>query len=123
MLLKAAIGYNLATVGPPTLTPMQIEKGRNLLWLRPLYRVGATGLEPVTPSVSNKGTPDAGETDKGLTAAAPSACTTACTSTVETANAGTLEALAAALLGLSVADRTRLAAMLMGEHRDGESGG
>jgi hypothetical protein len=37
----------------------------------------------------------------------------ACTSTGETANAGTVEALAAALLGLPAADRARLAAMLM----------
>src|SRR5262249_41034821 len=111
MLLKTAIGYNLATVGPPTLTPMQIEKGRNLLWLRPLYRVGATGLEPVTPSVSNKGTPDAGETDKGLTAAAPSACTTACNSTVATQNAGTVGTPAAAPLRLSAADPARRAPM------------
>ena len=84
--------------------------------------MGATGLEPVTPSVSNKGTPDAGETAKGLTAAAPSACTTACTSTAETANAGTVDALAAALLALSPRDRARLAAMLLGQGATGGPG-
>jgi hypothetical protein len=44
-----------------------------------------------------------------------------CTSQVETANPGTVEALAAVLLGLSPADRARLAAMLLGEqsgHRE-----
>ena len=75
----------------------------------------------MTPSVSNKGTPDAGETAKGLTAAAPSACTTACTSTAETANAGTVEALAAALLGLSAANRARLVAMLLGNDAKGDA--
>jgi len=67
----------------------------------------------VTPSVSSKGRCNASEAGKGLAAGAPAACTTACTSNTENANAGTVEALAAALLGLSSADRARLAAMLI----------
>jgi hypothetical protein len=50
---------------------------------------------------------------KADTASHSSACTTACTSEPGTANAGTVEALAAALLGLSPADRARLAALLI----------
>ena len=84
--------------------------------------MGATGHEPVTPSVSSKGTPDASGTAEELTAAAPSACTTACTSTAETANAGTVEALAAALLALSPRDRARLVAMLLGQGAEGGTG-
>ena len=67
----------------------------------------------MTPSVSSKGRCDASEAGKGLAAGAPAACTAACTSEAENANAGTVEALAAALLGLSAADRARLAAMLI----------
>jgi hypothetical protein len=44
-------------------------------------------------------------------------CTTGCTSEAEHPNAGTFEALAAALLGLSSADRARLAAMLLDDHK------
>jgi hypothetical protein len=51
---------------------------------------------------------------KDHAASLPSACTTACTSEAENANAGTLEALAAALMGLSAEDRARLVAMLLG---------
>jgi integrase len=51
-------------------------------------------------------------TGQVFTASLPSACTTACTSEPGNANAGTVEALAAALLQLSPADRNRLAALL-----------
>jgi hypothetical protein len=81
--------------------------------------VGATGLEPVTPSVSSKGPSDASETGKGLVTAAPARCTSGCTSTSETANAATVEALAVALLGLSAADRGRLVALLLGQDAKG----
>jgi hypothetical protein len=77
--------------------------------------VGATGLEPVTPSVSSKGTSDATETDKGVTADAPSACTTACTAEAKPEQTDPLAPLAAALLALSVEDRARLAAMLLAQ--------
>ena len=50
-------------------------------------------------------------------------CTAGCASTAETANAGTVEALAAALLGLSAADRARLAAMLMMGQGEGKAAG
>jgi hypothetical protein len=55
----------------------------------------------------------ASESTKEVAATAPDACTTACTSEPGNSNAGTVEALAAALLGLSAADRARLAAMLL----------
>jgi hypothetical protein len=51
----------------------------------------------------------------------PSRCTSGCTSEAETANGGTVEALAAALLGLSAADRARLAAMLLAGQSEGEA--
>jgi hypothetical protein len=46
-------------------------------------------------------------------------CTPVCTSIAKSDNAGTVEALAAALRGLSAADRARLAALLMGEQPEG----
>jgi hypothetical protein len=46
------------------------------------------------------------------TASPDSGCTNGCTSIDATANAGTVEALAAALLTLSATDRARLAALL-----------
>jgi hypothetical protein len=45
----------------------------------------------------------------------PARCTSGCTNGAETANADPLAPLAAALLGLSAADRARLAAMLLGQ--------
>jgi hypothetical protein len=48
-----------------------------------------------------------------------SACTNACTSEAGNANTGTVEALAAALLALSPADRARLAALLVGGPGEG----
>jgi hypothetical protein len=59
---------------------------------------------------------------KGLTASGTDGCTTRCTSEAGNANAGTVEALAAALLGLSPADRARLAAMLLGQDSKGRTG-
>ena len=55
------------------------------------------------------------------TASPQVACTNACTGTTETANAGTVEALAAAPLGLSAAERARLAAMLLAGQPEGEA--
>ena len=81
--------------------------------------MGVTGLEPVTPSVSNKNPPFASEIVKGLAASDPATCTPACTSEPKTVNAGTVEALAAALRSLSPADRARLAALLS-ERGEGE---
>jgi hypothetical protein len=77
--------------------------------------VGATGLEPVTPSVSSKGPSDASGTGKGVAATISDACTTACTNQVQPENLDPLEPLAAVLLGLPAADRARLAAMLLGQ--------
>jgi len=55
------------------------------------------------------------------TSSPSSGCTAGCTSTAETANAGTVEALAAALLGLSAANRARLVAMLLGNDAKGDA--
>jgi hypothetical protein len=49
------------------------------------------------------------------TASTSDACTAACTKTPETANDYSLDALAAALRGLSPRDRAKLAAMLLAE--------
>jgi hypothetical protein len=54
--------------------------------------VGGRGLEPPTPSLSSYGTHNASETGKGLTPTPSAACTAACTSEPENANAGTLDA-------------------------------
>ncbi len=69
----------------------------------------------MTPSVSSKGTSDASETGKGVTASEPDVCTRVCTSQGEPKQPDPLAPLAAALLGLSVADRARLAAMLLAQ--------
>jgi hypothetical protein len=52
----------------------------------------------------------------------PSGCTSGCTSEVKSEQADPLAPLAAALLGLSAADRARLAAMLLGQQPQGEAG-
>ncbi len=54
--------------------------------------MGVAGLEPVTSSLSSKGLPSAHGTGKGLTRTPPAACTAACTSEGEKANAAALEA-------------------------------
>ena len=55
------------------------------------------------------------------TSSPSSGCTAGCASTAETANAGTVEALAAALLGLSAANRARLVALLLGQDAKGDT--
>jgi hypothetical protein len=90
-----------------------------------LWEMGATGLEPVTPSVSSKGQLDPSETSKGLAETLPPVCTPVCTSEPKPEQADPLAPLAAALLGLSAADRARLAAMLLGQqtrHAEGTEG-
>ncbi len=79
--------------------------------------MGATGLEPVTPSVSSKGALDASANQQGLTASPSDGCTTGCTTNPEISKTLTLEDLAAALANLSPSDRAKLAAMLTGEAR------
>ena len=92
--------------------------------------VGDTGLEPVTPSLSSKGTSNASVDTKALTTTSSGACTAACTSEAtdddacashdgapdaSDASQDMLERLAAELRKLLPADRERLAAMLI-EH-------
>jgi len=74
--------------------------------------MGATGLEPVTPSVSSRGRSNPSRKNKRLTATRGRACTAACTSSPEHGEAITVEALAAALSKLSPADRARLADLM-----------
>ena len=69
----------------------------------------------MTPSVSSKGTPDTTPVSKGFAEALSGACTTACTNEGKPEQPDPLAALAAALLGLSPADRARLAALLLGQ--------
>ena len=61
--------------------------------------------------------------DNGVTTPPTSACTPACTSEPGTAPADPLAPLAAVLLGLSEADRARLAAILLGNRTQGEEPG
>jgi hypothetical protein len=75
--------------------------------------MGATGLEPVTPSLSSKNSSNTSGTDKGLAATDPPACTPACTSEAKSDQIDPVAALAAALLSLSPTDRARLAALLI----------
>jgi hypothetical protein len=77
--------------------------------------MGATGLEPVTPSVSSKGQPVASDDGKGLAETPANVCTPVCTSEVKTQQGASLDQLAAALLTLSPEDRAKLAALLLGQ--------
>lgn len=99
-----------------------------------VYEVERKRLEPSTSALRTCEHPDASEASKGLATTPPAACTNACTSKGENANAGTADAdpaghqgqseetfqgdplakLAAALATLSPADRQRLAVMLAG---------
>jgi hypothetical protein len=67
----------------------------------------------VTPSVSSKGASVASETDKGLTASTLPVYTPDYPPNDETRTSNALKILAAALAGLSVEDKARLAAMLL----------
>jgi hypothetical protein len=58
-------------------------------------------------------------TDKQDATTLPTVCTSVCTSEGKPQQPDPLEALAAALLGLSPEDRARLAAMLLGQQQGG----
>ena len=109
-----------------------------------LHPVGDRGLEPPTPSLSSNRNHDASDSSKALALTPSAACTSACTSEGENANADAPEVdqgnaneeidqgrgssttdqtaplakLAAALLTLSPADRERLASMLNGNREN-----
>ena len=75
--------------------------------------MGATGLEPVTPSVSSRGTSDATIASKQVTPTPSDACTTACTNLPKTTNATDLDALATTISTLTPDERAQLATMLL----------
>jgi len=77
--------------------------------------MGATGLEPVTPSLSSKGASVASIDNKEVAPTQQSGCTTGCTIDGKSEQTDPVAALAAALGGLSPADRARLAALLTGQ--------
>src|SRR5436309_14227566 len=83
----------------PSVERLQLGVGLDLTLM------GATGLEPVTPSVSSKDPPDASGNQQELTTNPSDRCTSGCPSGPETGSTQTVEALAAALLGLSPTDR------------------
>jgi hypothetical protein len=97
-------------------------------------KVETKGLEPSTPSLQSYNATDASLDNKALTSTPSAACTAACTSEDENANAGAfsidqnsetdginqdqgdpLAKLVAAIAILSPADRIRLAKLLIGE--------
>ena len=67
----------------------------------------------MTPSVSSKGRRAVAVAGKGVTSDVPSGCTAGCTSEVRIDGTDPVAAIAAALLGMSPADRARLAALLV----------
>ena len=71
------------------------------------------GIEPLTSALRTHGPASASDTPLEVMATPTAACTSACTSKPKNDNAGSLEALAAALLGLAPEDRARLAAILI----------
>jgi len=76
--------------------------------------MGATGLEPVTPSVSSKGVPDVSKTGTAFTAAPSAGYTSGYTTSPDPPPKPTLETLAVSLMALSADERAQLAAMLLG---------
>jgi hypothetical protein len=92
-----------------------VGKAKGVRFLASPEKVEPTGIEPVTSRMPFLGQCNASEADKGLTASAADSCTTGCTSEGKPEQADPLAPLAAALLGLSLADRARLAAMLLGQ--------
>jgi hypothetical protein len=76
----------------------------------------------VTPSVSSQGASDASGIEKVLMESSPSVCTPVCTSEANPQQTDPVAALAAALLGLSPADRARLAALLVGRQERQDEG-
>jgi hypothetical protein len=75
----------------------------------------------VTPSVSSLGHPDVSDTAKGHAESANPRCTAGCTTSSTAASNPALDVLAAALRGLSAADRARLVALLVGAAEGGVS--
>ena len=69
----------------------------------------------MTPSVSSKDSSLATDASKEVAATDPSVCTPVCTSEPKPDHPDPVATLAAALLGLSPADRARLAALLLGQ--------
>jgi hypothetical protein len=99
-----------------------------------LCDVGGRGLEPPTPSLSSNGTHNATGNSKPLTPTHSAACTAACTSEGETANADAFDTdqgaegeridqgdplakIAAELAKLSTADQDRLVMMLVANQK------
>ena len=73
------------------------------------------GIEPSTSALRTRKSSILTDAGKELTATPSAACTLACTANTENRNETTLDALAAALLGLSPDDRAKLAALLVGQ--------
>lgn len=115
-MIEEEIGARKATVELRKTTCMKNHKGRNPMWLRPLCVMGATGFEPVTPSVSSRGlTPtdnttephiDKGVEDRPTAASIPSVCTQSFSKLA----AGDI---AEAIRGLPEAERLKLVAYLL----------
>ena len=74
--------------------------------------MGATGLEPVTPSVSSRGTRDATVASKQVTPMPSDACTAACTNSPKIDNAIDLDALADVLSSLTPEQRAKLSGLM-----------
>ena len=96
--------------------------------LKPAHRfradkgsTGCFGLEARLNPIQEP-TPPNSLPPKEDTSSPPSGCTSGCTGNAETGPTVTVEALAAALLGLSLADRARLVAMLLGHQTDQPKG-
>jgi hypothetical protein len=77
-------------------------------------------LQPLNPI--QEPTPSKSLPQKADTASPPSGCTNGSTNEANPVQPGSLAALAAALLGLSLTDRARLAAMLLGQQPEGKVG-
>jgi len=80
-------------------------------------QVGAAGFEPTTSRPPDKRHAVASEDLSEVTSSEPAACTAACTSRAENANA---DALAAFVASLTPERRQRLAALLTGQSEGGQ---
>jgi hypothetical protein len=102
----------LATELPIHQRPYINEETHNPLRLWPLDRMGATGLEPVTPSVSYTGTTVENAAKQGILQGTDERLHSSLHKNQESAPSTTVQTLAAVFANLSDADRSVLLSLL-----------
>jgi hypothetical protein len=106
------IGYIMATELTILQEPFINSKSRKPFRLRLLRQVGATGLEPVTPSVSYSGDALENAGKQGVSATPADGLHSGLHTKSESTPSAAVQALAALLANLSETDRAALALLL-----------